>query len=156
MNQASPDIPKLQQTPLERCRWPMASSVLLGGGRLPLVATQGSCTGPACSPTALQRPNLPSFSLQKCNPIIRNLWLAVRVLSVSEMKNVMLRSIAYNYPGFQLLPRGIKKMLLFSESFFFSNENSRSCANLLRPLAQPFWVPPLVRAPVSVAAAWRN
>ena len=72
------------------------------------------------------------------------------------MKNVMLRSIAYNYPGFQLLPRGIKKMLLFSESFFFNGENCRSYTDLVLPLARPFWVLPLARAPVSVAAARWN
>ena len=111
---------------------------------------------PACSATTLEQANLRSFPLQKCNPIIRNLWLAVRVLLIGEMKNVVLRSIAYHYPGFQSLPRGIKKMLLFSESFFFSNEKCRSCADLLRPLGRSFRVAPLVRAPVSVAAAWRN
>ncbi len=72
------------------------------------------------------------------------------------MNTVMLKSVAYSYPGFQSLPRGIKKMLLFSESFFFSDEKCRSCTDFLRPPARPFWVPPPVRAPVSVAAAWRN
>jgi hypothetical protein len=68
----------------------------------------------------------------------------------------MLRSIAFDYPGFQSLPRGIKKMLLISESFFFSEENCRSCADFRRPLVRPFPVSPWVRAPVSAAAAWRT
>jgi hypothetical protein len=68
----------------------------------------------------------------------------------------MLRSIAYNYPGFQSLPKGIKKMLVVTESFFFGDENRRSDADVRSLLAQPLSVSPLVRARVSVPAGWRN
>ncbi len=51
-------------------------------------------------------------------------------IPVDNMKNVALRSIAFNYPGFQALPRGIKKMLVVSESFFFAEENNPHDVNL--------------------------
>jgi hypothetical protein len=35
-----------------------------------------------------------------------------------------MKSIMMTYPGFQALPKGIKKMLLASESFFFSQSSS--------------------------------
>jgi len=35
------------------------------------------------------------------------------------MNHQHLKSIMMTYPGFQTLPRGIKKLLLVSESFFF-------------------------------------
>jgi len=55
------------------------------------------------------------------------------------MKNIVLRSIAFNYPGFQSLPRGIKKMLVVTESFFFSEENGRNRADV-RPISpQPLF-----------------
>lgn len=45
-----------------------------------------------------------------------------------KMKNVTLRSIAFTYPGFQSLPRGIKRMLLVTESFLFDEESTHSGA----------------------------
>jgi hypothetical protein len=41
------------------------------------------------------------------------------------MNNYPMRTITLAYPGFQTLPRGVKKMLVVSESFFFG-ENDRS------------------------------
>ncbi len=40
-----------------------------------------------------------------------------------------MRSIMMTYPGFQSLPRGIRKMLLVSETFFFveARRPSREC-----------------------------
>ncbi len=46
----------------------------------------------------------------------------------------MLRSIAYNYPEFQSLPRGIKKMLVVTESFFFGEENRCRAAHVHSPM----------------------
>ncbi len=57
----------------------------------------------------------------------------------------MLRSIAYNYPEFQSLPRGIKKMLVVTESFFFGEETRRSSAALRPTLVRRFPVSPLAR-----------
>ena len=41
------------------------------------------------------------------------------------MNNYAMRTITLAYPGFQALPRGVKKMLVVSESFFFG-ENDRT------------------------------
>jgi hypothetical protein len=68
----------------------------------------------------------------------------------------MMRSIAYNYAGFQELPKGIKKMLVVTESHFFGEQNGRLEPEVKR-LAVHF--PPSVamrRTPVAVAAAWAN
>ena len=67
----------------------------------------------------------------------------------------MLRSIAYNFPGFQDLPRGIKKMLVVTESHFFGEENARARADVRR--LSILFPPPviMVKPRVSVAAAWR-
>jgi hypothetical protein len=48
----------------------------------------------------------------------------------------MLRSIAYNYPGFQSLPRGIRKMLIVTESFFFFEEEGRGPTPSVSPAAR--------------------
>jgi hypothetical protein len=69
------------------------------------------------------------------------------------MKNIVLRSIAFNYPGFQSLPRGIKKMLVVTESFFFSEENGRNRADV-RPISpQPLSATPMGRVSLSLGSA---
>jgi hypothetical protein len=41
------------------------------------------------------------------------------------MNSFVPRSIAYNHPGFQSLPSGIKSLLLVSETYFFNELSSR-------------------------------
>jgi hypothetical protein len=40
------------------------------------------------------------------------------------MNNYPMRTITLAYPGFQTLPRGVKKMLVVSESFFFGESDT--------------------------------
>jgi hypothetical protein len=47
---------------------------------------------------------------------------------------MMLNSITATYPGFQSLPKGIKKMLLVSESVFF--EEARAAKNKTQATGQ--------------------
>jgi hypothetical protein len=55
-------------------------------------------------------------------------------MPLDKMNNVPLRSIAFSYPGFQSLPRGIKQMLVVTETFLFGEDNDHSAAD--RSLAQ--------------------
>lgn len=51
-----------------------------------------------------------------------------------------MKSIAFTYPGFRDLPRGIKQMLVTSENVFFENVRTRrpnlpvSVGGVIRPL----------------------
>jgi hypothetical protein len=96
------------------------------------------------------------FALQKSNPIVRNFSEDVRVYHVIEMNTNVPRSIAFAYPGFQALPRGIKKMLVLTETFFFGEEKERSVADLRLPSAG--WQPPagMDRAHLSFWSSWTN
>ena len=43
---------------------------------------------------------------------------------IHGMNNYAMRTITLAYPGFQALPRGVKKMLVVSESFFFGEHGT--------------------------------
>ncbi len=45
------------------------------------------------------------------------------------MNNYPMRTITLAYPGFQTLPRGVKKMLVVSESFFFGESDTSKTAH---------------------------
>ncbi len=76
--------------------------------------------------------------------------------SFSGMKNIVPRSIAFNYPGFQSLPRGIKKMLVFTETFFFGAENADSDATAGHLPAHLQPAPGRYRARLAFGSSWRN
>jgi hypothetical protein len=77
-------------------------------------------------------------------------------IQVDKMKSVALRSIAFNYPGFQSLPRSIKQMLVLTESFFFGEDRARNGASLGHPSAPPLTIAPMALVPVSFSAVRRH
>ena len=87
---------------------------------------------------------------------------AERCVKRSETdKRCIMKSIIMTYPDFQSLPKGIKRMLVASESFFFRETESR----LKRPRDAAVTARTILRAnrgydlsgPSSAfGAAWRN
>jgi hypothetical protein len=75
--------------------------------------------------------------------------------------NAGMRTIMMTYPGFQTLPRGIKRMLVASESFFFGEAQSRPMKSMRgkspagAALAFGMTTGPVGRFP-AFSAAWRN
>jgi hypothetical protein len=72
-----------------------------------------------------------------------------------------MKSIVLTYPGFQALPRGLKQLLVASESYFFREVQPSTRANRSRQLApvparqlQP--VPKLFDPVRFFGALWRN
>lgn len=70
------------------------------------------------------------------------------------MKTFMPRSIAYNYPGFQELPKGIRRMLLVSETHFFAEDKGHRPP---RALPLPMFFPaPVAPDGFRVSVAWQQ
>jgi hypothetical protein len=72
-----------------------------------------------------------------------------------------MRTIMLTYPGFQALPQGIKKMLLASETFFFSEAQPHAQRPELRPAPAPSWQAPYTpvlwnRWQPAFGQPWRN
>ena len=68
----------------------------------------------------------------------------------------MTDSIIATYPGFGLLPRAIKQLLLTSEGLFFEDAGSNSTDQLEgRPAIVTFTLPkPKLRAPIPAVHPW--
>ena len=71
-----------------------------------------------------------------------------------------MKSIMMTYPNFQALPRGLRIMLLESESFFFGEANSQAWQEIgkwmmaMKP-GGPGWLP--YRHPLQMFdSAWKN
>jgi hypothetical protein len=64
-----------------------------------------------------------------------NIWLVVR--GRFGHADGTMKSIILSYPGFQALPRGLKQLLVASESDFFSAARPALAQGASRKLAQP-------------------
>ena len=65
------------------------------------------------------------------------------------------------YPGFQSLPQGLKKLLLASETFFFSEPQSHAPRPAPGPVPAPQWQAPYSaglwnRWQPALGQPWRN
>ncbi len=78
-------------------------------------------TGAGGNPSESDKPAAASVT-QKSHNLIE--FLGENSVSSFEMKGSM-KSIITTYPDFQALPRGVKKMLLASESHFFDDAETR-------------------------------
>ena len=68
-----------------------------------------------------------------------------------------MNSIVATYPGFRALPRGIKQLLVTSESAFFIEAKPAAENVALGKLGQrAFQRPRVVAAEANQAGAWRN
>ena len=76
-------------------------------------------------------------------------------------KKENMRSIVMTYPGFQTLPRGLKMLLVASESFFFREAKSpllkpRSGELTVRVTLKPNKRADLNKQFLAFSTAWRN
>ena len=61
--------------------------------------------------------------------VIRNFIVTGKIEQISEWcvslsRRLIMKSILVTYPNFQALPKGLKQMLLASESFFFDQSKT--------------------------------
>jgi hypothetical protein len=69
------------------------------------------------------------------------------VRPIDERRMQSMKSIVVTYPNFQSLPKGIKRMLVTSESVFF--RNARTALNGREELVRG-------RAPLTMRSSWKN